>query len=113
MPIVDPNSATLDVEIPVDTHPFQQSLIGQVVTRSVAQHVLWCRAGDQRLGLQPGSFVDRLLSAIAAADSSNRDLLAKAFPGYVAASRALQNEPWGLDWLRDVARGDIKTAAGE
>ena len=69
----------------------------------VAQHVLW-HFGDEHLGLQPGEFTTRLLLTISAADKTNRDKLAVAFPDYVLAYRAVGNEPWGLDWLRKIAR---------
>jgi hypothetical protein len=70
----------------------------------VAQHTLW-HFGDRNLGVQPGTFTERLLLLIAAADSTNRNLLALSYPRYVEAFRAVANEHWGLEWLRNVARG--------
>ena len=78
---------------------------------AIAQHVLW-HFGDANLGLQPGTFVERLLLTLSAADKTNRDLLAQVYPDYVKAFRAVQNEHWGLEWLRGIARPAPKAAAG-
>lgn len=69
----------------------------------VAQHVLWHK-GDTNLGLQPGSFVTRLLQAIEVADSHNLARMSEGFPEYVAAMSAVRVEPWGLEWLRSMAK---------
>jgi hypothetical protein len=74
-----------------------------LVTLPIAQHVLW-HFGDTNLGLQPGTFVERLLLAMSAADAENLAKLAQAFPGYVAAFWAVGHESWGLDWLRTMAK---------
>lgn len=74
-----------------------------LVTLPIAQHVLW-HFGDTNLGLQPGTFVERLLLAMSAADGENLAKLEVAFPGYAAAFKAVGRESWGLDWLRTMAK---------
>ena len=105
MPITDPNSGTLDIEISVDTSEFQKTVLESILTKEIAQHVLW-HFGDRHLGVQSGTFTERLMLTIAGADSKNRELLAKAFPAHVAAFRAGANEVWGIEFLRDYVRGD-------
>lgn len=73
------------------------------VTVEVAQAVLW-HFGDQRDGVQSGSFVTRLLQACGAADAGNRAKLAAGFPEYVAAFDLVVHHSWGLEYLQGIAR---------
>lgn len=75
----------------------------RVVSHRVACHVIW-HFGDTNLGIQPGKFVERLLLLLSAADTANRELLKSIYPEYVIAFTAVAQEPWGLDWLRKIAR---------
>lgn len=70
-----------------------------VVPLEVAQHVLW-HFGDRNLGVQPGTFTERLMLTISVADTGNRERLRAAFPEYVHAFVAVSRETWGLEWLR-------------
>lgn len=83
----------------------------QKVSLEVARHVLW-HFGDRNNGLEPGSFVSRLLVTISAADTDNRDKLALGFPEHVYAMRVVQNEFWGLDWLQGIAKRSVAPADG-
>ncbi|WP_022886410.1 hypothetical protein [Glaciibacter superstes] len=73
------------------------------VSVEVAQHVLW-HFGDRQLGQEPGSFTIRLLRAIAAADQGNKARLRQGFPELVEAFTAVQQESWGMDWLRSIVK---------
>ena len=53
----------------------------------VAQHVLW-HFGEG--GLRPGSFLEKLLVAIAGSDQENQLRLALGFPDYVTAVQLAQ-----------------------
>lgn len=66
----------------------------------VVRHVL-AHLGDTRYGVQAGSFVQRLLATITAADEGNRALMRKAFPDYVAAMDLYRAE--GFEALRAIA----------
>jgi hypothetical protein len=78
----------------------------QVVTVEVAQHVLW-HFGDSNLGLQPGTFVERLLNTMSAADAANLTKLSLVFPGYGEAFHAVAHEHWGLEWLRKMVKAAV------
>lgn len=69
----------------------------------VMRHVLW-HFGDRRVGVQPGGFIVKLLSAMGAADSLNRAKLAEGFPDYVTAFELVALQPWGLEYLIGLAR---------
>ncbi|MEX1078922.1 MAG: hypothetical protein WED09_07425 [Homoserinimonas sp.] len=69
------------------------------VPLEVARAVLF-HFGDDKLGVEPGSFVTRLLSTLSAADETNRAKLHQVFPEYVYAFHCVQREYWGLEWLR-------------
>jgi hypothetical protein len=71
-----------------------------------AQHVLW-HFGDTVLGLQPGAFTTRLLSALSVADAGNRARLAEAFPRLVAMFTKVQRTEAGLDELRDLVKAAL------
>jgi hypothetical protein len=73
---------------------------------TVVRHVLW-HFGDEVLGQQPGHFVSRLLTLAASADSDNLDRLRNEWPEYIAAFEAVRDTPWGLDWLRGIAKADL------
>lgn len=82
------------------------------VSVNVAQAVIW-HFGDHELGREPGSFMTRLLSTMSAADSENRGKLALAFPDVMYAFHCVQQEPWGLEWLRSkVKRGLVPDRSG-
>ena len=104
MPTTDPENGQLSIDIAADTVAFKQSLLAQIIDQPLAQHLAW-HFGDVNLGLNPGTFTERLLQTISAADTTNRDRLSAAFPAHVAGFRAVANEPWGLEFIRDIARG--------
>jgi hypothetical protein len=76
------------------------------LTLPVVRHVLW-HFGDQGLGQQPGHFVSRLLTLAASADPDNLDKLRNEWPEYITAFEAVRDTPWGLDWLRGIAKADL------
>jgi hypothetical protein len=76
------------------------------ISLGVAQAVLW-HFGDTNLGVEPGGFWTAQLVAMTRADLTNRAQLALAFPEHVAAVAAVKDEPWGLDWLRGIAKADL------
>lgn len=78
------------------------------VSLETAQHVLW-HFGDTNLGVQPGTFTERLLVTISAADAENRAKLREVFPELVHAFECVQREHWGLEWLRSKV---IRSLAG-
>jgi len=71
------------------------------ITLEAVRHVLW-HLGDERYGVQPGTFTKRLMSALVVADSENRELLAKSFPDLAAAFGLYRAE--GDEALRAIAR---------
>lgn len=77
-----------------------------VISLEVAQHVLW-HFGDTNLGVEPGGFWAAQFVAMTRADLSNLARLRVAFPEHVAAVTAVKNEPWGLDWLRNIVKADL------
>lgn len=76
------------------------------ITLGVARHVAW-HYGDTNLGVEPGGFVTALLITISRADESNRALLAEGYPAYVAAVVMVQQEHWGLEYLRGIVKDDL------
>lgn len=76
------------------------------VSLEVAQHVLWW-FGDTNLGLQPGTFSDRLMNAASAADTENLEKLELAFPEMVFAWRCASREHWGIEWLRSKVKRSL------
>lgn len=73
------------------------------VSRTVAAHVAWYF--NPATGYRPGSFIEKLLSAIGNADRTNRVLLALGFPEYVAAMTLCTDIPGGTDRIEQIARG--------
>lgn len=78
-------------------------MTGQVVSLKTARAVLW-HFGDENLGIDPGSFWNAQILAIARADDENRGLLATLFLEHVIAVVAVRDQPWGLDWLRGLVK---------
>ena len=76
------------------------------VSLEVAQHTLW-HFGDSNLGLRPGTFVERLLLTMSAADTENLEKLRETFPEYGAAFTAVAREHWGLEWLRSKVKRSL------
>lgn len=70
----------------------------------VIQHVLWFH-GDHVYGVQPGTFTQRLMLTISAADQENRQKLREAFPELVRAMDLSQREALGFEHLRQIAAG--------
>lgn len=70
----------------------------------VIQHVLWFH-GDQVYGRQPGTFTQRLMLTISAADAENRQKLREAFPELVRAMDFTQQQSLGFEKLRELAAG--------
>jgi hypothetical protein len=77
-----------------------------MVSREVAQHVLFVILGDDNVGIQPGGWETDLIRLIQHADADNRVRLAGLFPEHVVAVEGAR-ESWGLDWLRRVVRRDV------
>lgn len=60
--------------------------------------------GDGNLGEDGGHFVSRLFQLIAVADAENRGKLATLWPEHVEAFAVAATTPWGMDWLRGLAK---------
>lgn len=75
----------------------------------VVRHVLW-HFGDTNLGMEPGHFVSRLLVLASSADPENLAKLAAQWPEYIEAWLAVSRKPWGLDWLRGIAKAELDRA---
>lgn len=71
-----------------------------------ARNVLWF-FGDYGLGWEPGGFTSKLLSAISAADMTNRARLAMVFPYLVAMFNQAQHTEDGLDELRALVKASL------
>lgn len=63
--------------------------------------------GDTNYGRDGGHFVNRLLQLVAVADTINRELLAEHWPEYVAGFEVAAKTPWGIDWLRSLAKAEL------
>lgn len=74
-----------------------------VITLDVARHVLW-HFGDTNLGQEPGHFVQRLLVLASAADEDNLERVRAGWPELIHAWESVARKPWGLDWLRGIAK---------
>jgi len=72
-----------------------------IITPGIARDVLWHYGAPG--GLQPGSFIDQLMTTIGVADRSNIGLLARGFPGHVAAMKAAMYSVDGVAELRVIA----------
>jgi len=72
------------------------------IPAETASHVLFHYG---RGGYQAGSFTEHLIKTIDMADPDNRDLLALAFPDYVAAVIAIQYDRDGVAQLQAIASG--------
>jgi hypothetical protein len=70
-----------------------------------ARHVLWTFACDG--GYQPGSFTQKLLELLAAADVVNTARLATAFPTEAEAVRMAKNDRDGIAKLTAIATGQV------
>ncbi len=75
----------------------------RVVSREVAQHVLW-HFGDRNWGQQGGKFTERLLMLIQSADRTNLEKLRQVYPEHVEAVMNVATKAWGLDWLQKIVR---------
>lgn len=71
-----------------------------------ARNVLWF-FGDYGLGWEPGGFTSKLMSAISAADMTNRARLAIVFPHLVTMFNQVQHTEAGLDELRDLVKAAV------
>jgi hypothetical protein len=74
----------------------------RLVTVKAAGDVLWHFTGTARGAVEPGSFVQKLVECIAAADPWNQANLALGFPAHVAAVQLAQGRQDGLDRLSAV-----------
>jgi hypothetical protein len=74
------------------------------ISPDAARHVLWHYGHEG--GIQPGSFTQNLMTAIATADLGNKAKLAIPFPDYVAAALAIEYDPEGVAYLQRIARQD-------
>jgi hypothetical protein len=81
-------------------------VLSGLVTPEQAAHVLWhfSQQAEPGLAMEPGSFVQALIVAIAAADPQNRGRLSLGFPGYAWAVTVAQDVDDGMERLREVAR---------
>jgi hypothetical protein len=73
------------------------------IPAETARHVLWTFACGG--GYQPGSFTQKLLELLAAADVVNTARLAVAFPAEAEAVRMAQNDRDGIAKLTAIATG--------
>lgn len=80
-----------------------------VISVDVAQAVLW-RFGDTNLGVDPGSFVSRLLATLGVADPENREKLRAAFPELVRTWELAACTPFGVETLRAIVKGHLDAA---
>jgi hypothetical protein len=90
--------------------PAVAEAVADVISSDVAHHVLWhygCADPDARVGYEPGAFIVKLMSAIAAADGFNRAKLYLSFPAYVAAAALIEQSKDGVEILRKIARGEV------
>jgi hypothetical protein len=79
--------------------------LAELVTPEIAAHVLWHFIGPTCApAMEPGSFVARLIPAIAAADPQNRGRLYLGFPGYALAVTVAQDVDDGMEMLAEIAR---------
>lgn len=72
-----------------------------VITEDTARHVLW-HYGSKG-GIQPGSFTQRLMETIDAADLVNVEQLRLAYPELVAAMLTAKNDRGGILQLQQTA----------
>lgn len=73
------------------------------IAPETARHVLWLYGADG--GYTPGSFTQRLMGAIAAADRINSELLRTIYPALVAAMDMAGNTAGGIEELQAIAGG--------
>lgn len=73
------------------------------IPAETANHVLWHFGHG---GYQPGTFTEKLLAALCAADMDNKAKLADAYPDYAAAVIAIEYDPDGVTNLQRIARGE-------
>ncbi|MFD3568497.1 hypothetical protein [Streptomyces sp. NPDC058667] len=71
------------------------------ISAETARHVLWL-FGRQG-GVQPGTFTQRLMAAIDAADVLNKQKIANEYPALVAAIRMAGNDDNGIATLQQIA----------
>ncbi|MFF1650185.1 hypothetical protein [Streptomyces sp. NPDC058240] len=71
------------------------------ITEDTARHVLWHYGADG--GAQPGSFTQRLMEAMDAADIVNLAILSSVYPELVAALYAAKNDVNGIAQLQRIA----------
>lgn len=74
-----------------------------VIDPDTARHALWHYGATG--GYQPGSFTQRLMEAMDAADIDNFHILATAYPVLGAAVAAAKNDPNGITELQRIAAG--------
>lgn len=74
-----------------------------VITEDTARHVLWHYGQDG--GMQPGSYTERLMETIDAADVVNAEILRGAYPELVAAMLTAKNDIGGVEQLQQIAGG--------
>ncbi|MFI8872402.1 hypothetical protein [Streptomyces sp. NPDC055243] len=77
------------------------------IPAETARHVLWTFACEG--GYQPGSFTQKLLELLAAADVVNTAKLGLAFPAEAEAVRMAKNDEDGIAKLTAIAEGKPST----
>jgi hypothetical protein len=73
------------------------------VTQSNAAHVLWVMGMEG--GVQPGSFVEKLIEAMVVADTGNLDRLSHEFEGLTSALSIYKRMEGGVKILQEIAAG--------
>lgn len=87
---------------PTEMPSYRIELLVTVVEENDANNALW-HFFPKGTGLrEPGSFIQALVTAIAAADPHNQARLAYGFPGLVAAVQMLQGATEGTNRLRGI-----------
>jgi hypothetical protein len=72
----------------------------QTITEGTARHVLWHYGCEG--GMQPGSYTERLMETIDAADMVNAEILRGAYPELVTAMLAAKNDIGGVPRLQRI-----------
>jgi hypothetical protein len=81
----------------------EQTIYIDRVTQSNAAHVLWVMGMEG--GVQPGSFVEKLIEAMVVADTENLARLSQGFEGLTAALSVYKKLEGGVAILQGIAAG--------
>ena len=78
-----------------------------MITRKIARHTLHYFLGDE--GYSGGYFSDHLFQLMAHADSKKLTQIAEGFPAEVAAFEMARKSDNGIESLRIIATGEMKS----